>query len=76
MGNPLISRPDVICTPHLGASTVEAQEDVAIEIAEAVVDALQVYSAITPACSHALHPQMLDPLIYWYWLSQRPRDDG
>ena len=43
-GNPLVSRPDVVCTPHLGASTVEAQEDVAVEIAEAVVDALQVRS--------------------------------
>ena len=40
--NPLVGREDVICTPHLGASTVEAQEDVAVEIAEAVVDALQV----------------------------------
>ena len=41
--NPLVGRPDVVCTPHLGASTVEAQEDVAVEIAEAVVEALQVY---------------------------------
>lgn len=40
--NPLVGRPDVVCTPHLGASTVEAQEDVAVEIAEAVVEALQV----------------------------------
>lgn len=41
-GNPLVGRDDVVCTPHLGASTKEAQEDVAVEIAEAVVDALQV----------------------------------
>ena len=41
-GNPLIGRADVVCTPHLGASTKEAQEDVAVEIAEAVVEALQV----------------------------------
>jgi D-3-phosphoglycerate dehydrogenase / 2-oxoglutarate reductase len=39
--NPLIGRPDVICTPHLGASTVEAQEEVAYEIAEAVLGALR-----------------------------------
>ncbi|GFR44138.1 hypothetical protein Agub_g5304 [Astrephomene gubernaculifera] len=39
-GHPLIGRPDVICTPHLGASTMEAQEGVAIEVVEAVVDAL------------------------------------
>lgn len=44
-GNPLVARPDVICTPHLGASTKEAQEDVAVEIAEAVVEALQVCSS-------------------------------
>jgi len=38
--NPLTGRANVICTPHLGASTAEAQEAVAIEIAEAVVGAL------------------------------------
>jgi D-3-phosphoglycerate dehydrogenase len=31
---------NVICTPHLGASTVEAQENVAVAIAEQVVDYL------------------------------------
>ena len=41
--NPLIGRPDVVCTPHLGASTTEAQEGVALEIAEAVVSALKVH---------------------------------
>ena len=40
--NPLVGRPDVVCTPHLGASTREAQEGVALEIAEAVVAALKV----------------------------------
>lgn len=40
--NPLVGRPDVVCTPHLGASTREAQEGVALEIAEAVVAALNV----------------------------------
>lgn len=39
--NPLIGRSDVICTPHLGASTKEAQEEVAYEIAEAVLGALR-----------------------------------
>ena len=40
--HPLTGRPDVVCTPHLGASTTEAQEGVALEIAEAVVSALKV----------------------------------
>jgi D-3-phosphoglycerate dehydrogenase len=39
--HPLVGRADVICTPHLGASTVEAQEEVAYEIAEAVIGALK-----------------------------------
>jgi D-3-phosphoglycerate dehydrogenase / 2-oxoglutarate reductase len=32
--NPLFGHPGVICTPHLGASTLEAQENVALQIAE------------------------------------------
>ncbi|NWG26553.1 MAG: phosphoglycerate dehydrogenase [Pseudorhodoplanes sp.] len=32
--NPLFGHPNVICTPHLGASTTEAQENVALQIAE------------------------------------------
>lgn len=38
--HPLRTAPNVVLTPHLGASTSEAQEKVAIEIAEAVRDAL------------------------------------
>ncbi len=36
--DPLICRPDVVLTPHLGASTEEAQENVGIEIAHTVRD--------------------------------------
>jgi D-3-phosphoglycerate dehydrogenase len=32
--SPLFGRDDVICTPHLGASTMEAQEKVAVQVAE------------------------------------------
>uniref|UniRef100_A0A6A7FPY2 D-3-phosphoglycerate dehydrogenase-like n=2 Tax=Hirondellea gigas TaxID=1518452 RepID=A0A6A7FPY2_9CRUS len=33
----LCRHPKVVCTPHLGASTIEAQERVALEIAEQIV---------------------------------------
>ncbi len=39
-GNPLLKRPNVVTTPHLGASTEEAQVNVAIDIAESVRDAI------------------------------------
>jgi D-3-phosphoglycerate dehydrogenase / 2-oxoglutarate reductase len=38
--NPLFGRANVICTPHLGASTTEAQEKVALQIAEQMSDYL------------------------------------
>lgn len=38
--NPLVGHEHVICTPHLGASTQEAQENVAIAVAEQIVDYL------------------------------------
>jgi D-3-phosphoglycerate dehydrogenase len=38
--NPLFGTPGLICTPHLGASTSEAQVNVAIQIAEQMSDFL------------------------------------
>ncbi|MDQ2800150.1 MAG: phosphoglycerate dehydrogenase [Armatimonadota bacterium] len=38
--NPLIGVPNIITTPHLGASTEEAQINVALDIAEQIVDVL------------------------------------
>lgn len=38
--NPLFGHPNVICTPHLGASTSEAQVNVAIQVAEQMSDFL------------------------------------
>jgi D-3-phosphoglycerate dehydrogenase len=39
--NKLFSHDRVICTPHLGASTVEAQINVAVEVAEQIIDYLK-----------------------------------
>ena len=40
INNPLFGHPHVVCTPHLGASTTEAQEKVALQVAEQMSDYL------------------------------------
>ncbi len=46
--NRLFGHPNVVCTPHLGASTNEAQENVALQVAEQMSDYL-TRGAITNA---------------------------
>jgi D-3-phosphoglycerate dehydrogenase / 2-oxoglutarate reductase len=48
--NPLFGLDNVICTPHLGASTMEAQENVAQQLAAQMSDFL-----LTGAVTHALN---------------------
>jgi D-3-phosphoglycerate dehydrogenase len=46
--SPLFGLENVVCTPHLGASTTEAQENVALQVAEQMADYL-VRGAVTNA---------------------------
>ena len=48
--SPLFGLPGVVCTPHLGASTTEAQENVALQVAEQMSDYL-----LTGAVQNALN---------------------
>ncbi|HAT86323.1 phosphoglycerate dehydrogenase [Cohaesibacter gelatinilyticus] len=48
--NVLFGCPNIVCTPHLGASTSEAQENVAIQVAEQMADYL-----VNGAVSNALN---------------------
>ena len=54
-GHPLLKHPNVLATPHLGASTAEAQASVAVEAAQLMVDYLA-----TGAVRYAVNASAID----------------
>ncbi|XP_047327205.1 D-3-phosphoglycerate dehydrogenase 1, chloroplastic-like [Impatiens glandulifera] len=67
----LVQHENVIVTPHLGASTMEAQEGVAIEIAEAVVGALQGELASTAVNAPMVPSEVLAELKPYVELAEK-----
>lgn len=64
--NPLFGMDNVICTPHLGASTNEAQENVAVQVAEQMADYLTkgaVTNALNIPSMSAEDAQKLKPYL-------------
>jgi D-3-phosphoglycerate dehydrogenase len=57
---PLVGHPRVIVTPHLGASTREAQESVAIGAAEQVIDYLLHKKLHSPVNAVVLDPELTE----------------
>jgi len=69
--NKLACHPKVVATPHLGASTKEAQEDVALEIAEAVSAALEGELVPTMVNAPSIPPEVASRLRPWVELAYR-----
>lgn len=67
----LVHHKNVTVTPHLGASTKEAQEGVAIEIAEAVVKALRGELSATAVNAPAVAPQVVSELAPYVVLAEK-----
>jgi D-3-phosphoglycerate dehydrogenase len=59
--HPLFGIDQVVVTPHLGASTAEAQERVAVDVAEQILDVLNGEPA-----RWAVNAPMIDPETYTY----------
>jgi D-3-phosphoglycerate dehydrogenase len=62
VGNPLLELETVISTPHLGAATEEAQENVAIAISQQIVDFLTLGEARNAVNMPAVSPDILPSL--------------
>ncbi|PIA28551.1 hypothetical protein AQUCO_06800004v1 [Aquilegia coerulea] len=67
----LVQHANVTVTPHLGASTKEAQEGVAIEIAEAVVGALGGELAATAVNAPMVPAEVLSELAPYVVLAEK-----
>jgi D-3-phosphoglycerate dehydrogenase len=64
--NPLLKAPNIVLTPHLGASTVEAQENVAVEAAQLIADYLlkgQVANAVNMAAVNPVELAEVRPYV-------------
>ena len=64
--NVLFDCPNVVCTPHLGASTTEAQENVALQVAEQMSDYLKngaVSNALNMPSITAEEAPILKPFV-------------
>lgn len=59
LDNPLLAHPDVVVTPHLGASTREAQVNVAVQVAEQVVFALRGEPVVSAVNVPAMLPEVM-----------------
>lgn len=68
--NKLVQHEKVIVTPHLGASTIEAQEGVAIEIAEAVAGALMGELSATAVNAPMVSAEVLSELAPYVSLAE------
>ena len=69
--NPLFGMPGVLCTPHLGASTQEAQTNVAVEAAELLIDFFTTGAIRQSVNISPLDPKTLEDLRGYLNLSYR-----
>jgi D-3-phosphoglycerate dehydrogenase len=68
---PLLAHPNVILTPHLGASTTEAQEKVAVLIAEQICDFLKKGSIRNSVNFPSVAGELLPTLKPFFTLGER-----
>jgi len=60
--SPLLGLDNVVVTPHLGASTVEAQVNVAVDVVEQVIEVLKGGAARSAVNIPSMRPELIAPV--------------
>ncbi|MEK4511606.1 phosphoglycerate dehydrogenase [Paenibacillus anaericanus] len=69
--HPFLSNPKIIVTPHLGASTIEAQENVAIDVSEQVLHILRNESFKNAVNMPPVAPSVMKKLQPYFELGEK-----
>jgi D-3-phosphoglycerate dehydrogenase len=71
VNNPLLTLPQIVATPHLGASSEQAQMNVATAIAEQMVDYLQNGLIRNAVNMPSMSPKMIEQIQPYMFLAER-----
>lgn len=71
VGHKLLALDEVIATPHLGASTIEAQENVAIDVSQDVVHILSGGLAHNPVNISSIPEEVMKKIEPYFHLSEK-----
>jgi D-3-phosphoglycerate dehydrogenase len=69
--SPLFELDNIVVTPHLGASTVEAQVNVAIDVAEQIVEVLKGGAARSAVNIPSMKPELLAPVRAYMSIAEK-----
>ncbi len=69
--SPLLGLDNVVVTPHLGASTVEAQVNVAVDVVEQIIEVLKGGSARSAVNIPSMKPELITPVKPFMGLAEK-----
>ena len=69
--SPLLKLDNVIVTPHLGASTVEAQVNVVIDVAEQIIEVLKGGAARSAVNIPSMKPELIAPVRPYMGIAEK-----